>query len=232
MLLDHLLRPIWPPKADSQQAITWALEREVDIITMSFGSVYMDKSIDRAINRAAATTPYPPIFLAAASNSGLNSNPTYPATHPSVIGVHSLDGLGNDNGGLNPSRAPNTENFGTLGVGIEMLWDQKREARSGSSYAAPIAAGIAANNLAWMAHVHRRMLLSDEQYTWLRTVEGIRHMFRKQSMPSGDLHSIAPWVLWREDPSDGDPDRTVCGVLKHSLPLFPPDKGYESKQGR
>lgn len=202
------------------KAINWALDQEVDIMVMSFGSSYIDRRISDAIDHATITRPHPTLVFAAASNSGLNSRPTFPATHDKVIGIYSLDGYGNDNGGLNPSRQPGDTYFGTLGVGIEMLWDDKKEARSGSSYAAPIAAGIAANCLVWLEDMLTRGFLSQEQYKWLRTIEGMRYMLRKQAMGSnGDkvgILSLAPWVLWRRDFTDVE----VCALLKEGVPLF------------
>ncbi|KAK0659788.1 hypothetical protein QBC41DRAFT_44083 [Cercophora samala] len=202
------------------KAIEWAMDQGVDIMVLSFGSAYVDKTVSDAIDRATSARPHPTLVFAAASNSGLNSRPTFPATHGKVIGVYSLDGYGNDNGGLNPSRQSGNIYFGTLGVGIEMLWNDKKEARSGSSYAAPIAAGIAANCLFWLEDMAKKELLSQDQHTWLRTVEGMRYMFRKQAMGSdGDragILSLAPWVLWRRDLTDVD----VCTILKEGMPLF------------
>lgn len=202
------------------KAIDWAMDQEVDIMVMSFGSAYIDKRVSDAIDRAVTTRPHPTLVFAAASNSGLNSRPSFPATHDKVIGVYALDGYGNDNGGLNPSRQPGGTYFGTLGVGIEMLWNNKKEARSGSSYAAPIAAGIAANCLVWLEHMLKKGHFSQDQYTWLRTIEGMRYMLRKQAMGSnGDrvgILSLAPWVLWRRDLTDVE----VCTILKEGIPLF------------
>ncbi|KAK4652897.1 hypothetical protein QC762_503500 [Podospora pseudocomata] len=202
------------------KAIHWAMDQEVDIMVMSFGSAYIDKGVSDAIDRAVTARPHPTLIFAAASNSGLNSRPTFPATHDKVIGVYSLDGYGNDNGGLNPSRKPGGTYFGTLGVGIEMLWNNKKEARSGSSYDAPIAAGIAANCLVWPEHMLKKGYFSQDQYTWLRTIEGMRYMLSKQAMGSnGDrvgILSLAPWVLWRRDLTDVE----VCTILKEGMPLF------------
>lgn len=222
------------------QAIDWAVENEVDIINMSFGSRFEVPGVREAIRRSANTTPKETILFAAASNSGINSERTFPATDSRVIAVHALDGKGNDLGGLNPSREGYYPNFGTLGLGIPTLWDGRVEYKSGTSYAAPIAAGIAANCIEWLDYMQDTGLLTPDQYASLRRPEGIRYMFAKQAKKIGDLLSVAPWNLWKENPLDPvrdgetarpvDPqaDARVLGVLTNELQPVKPERPGET----
>ncbi|TRX94162.1 hypothetical protein FHL15_004930 [Xylaria flabelliformis] len=200
------------------QAVDWAIKNEVDIINMSFGSEFDDINVADALDRACNAKRKKTILLAAASNNGRNSKRTFPARHEGVIAIHSLDGKGNDEGGMNPSRKGYFENFGTLGLGIKTLWDRlpphlessvdawtttaTTKYKSGSSYATPIAAGIVANCIEWIDYMWARGSLNTHQYASLRKPKGIRLMLKKQSEVVGDILSVAPWILWREDHSD------------------------------
>ncbi|KAI1752133.1 hypothetical protein F4782DRAFT_530745 [Xylaria castorea] len=201
------------------QAIDWAIENEVDIINMSFGSEFDDSNVADALDRACNAKRKKTILLAAASNNGRNSKRTFPARYEGVIAIHSLDGKGNDEGGMNPSRQDYFENFGTLGLGIKTSWDELLpeleslpnkpnttattiKYKSGSSYATPIAAGIVANYLEWIDYMEAKGSLDRHQYASLRQSKGIRLMLKKQSEAVGDILSVAPWILWKEDPLD------------------------------
>lgn len=207
------------------QAINWAIEEvRVDIINMSFGSTTINQDIEMAIQKARDTKPNPTIMFAAASNSGLNIHRTFPASDMNVIGIHSLDGYGNDNGGLNPPILTHRDNFGTLGLGIEMLWEGVSEFKSGSSYATPIGAAVAANLLIWLDYMnkHRQDILDPYVYTFLRTTEGVRHMFmrsRKHS-ESSKIDYVAPWFLFEDysqDMPNVDIDLQILSLLKHGM---------------
>ncbi|KAI0857485.1 hypothetical protein F4860DRAFT_357029 [Xylaria cubensis] len=231
------------------QAVDWAIENEVDIINMSFGSEFDDNNVADALDRACNTKPKKTILLAAASNNGRNSKRTFPARHEGVIAIHSLDGKGNDEGGMNPSRQDCFENFGTLGLGIKTLWDElppslessadtrsttaTTKYKSGSSYATPIAAGIVANCIEWIDYMSARGSLNKHQYASLRKPKGIRLILKKQSEEVGDILSVAPWILWKEDPldpiNDGEAPRRVDEkadnhVLELLLEELPPVK--------
>lgn len=182
---------------------------------MSFGSEDHNDKVHQAIKSAMEQTR-PPIFFAGVSNGGFNNTPLYPAIHPDVIAMHSLDGNGNDTGGLNPPASPNLGTFGTLGIGITLSWKGKSAVKSGSSYASPIAAGIAANCLQWLEWVKERKMLSERDYWKLRTVEGMRYMFQQQATgreTAGSIEHVAPWNLWKDEMTDQD----VCGVFKWKI---------------
>lgn len=160
-----------------EQAINHAVKNwDVDIISMSFGldsamtlpvlslgepQQTMDRysrlrrDIEEAMRRASVK---PCIMFAAASNAGKNQPRAFPASSRSgVICVHASDGLGND-GGINPV-AESGDNFMTLGMGHKLMERKVRKEgessgpqwtpvhKSGTSFATPIAAGIAATIL-------------------------------------------------------------------------------------
>lgn len=187
---------------------------------MSFGFEHKNDEVQHAI-KEAMNRKRPPIFFAAVSNEGFNNRPLYPAIHPDVIAIHSLDGNGNDSGGLNPPADPNLGTFGTLGIGISLTWERNSVVKSGSSYASPIAAGIAANCLQWLDWVKDQKMLSQDDYLRLRTGEGMRYMFKKQAKgrkTAGSIRHVAPWNLW----TGKQTDENICGVLKQKVDTVQP----------
>ncbi|KAL8296015.1 hypothetical protein RB600_001482 [Gaeumannomyces tritici] len=215
------------------KAIDWAVGVcDVDIINMSFGSPIIQPSIEDAIGRARERKPHEAILFAAASNSGLNVPRTYPASDTRVIGVHALDGHGYNNGWQNPSAIGKHDNFGTLGLGIRMIWKNQIVYKSGSSFASPTAAAIAANVLAWLDCMKDSL---DGQHRFLRRTDGMRHIFELQGTFHDGLLSVAPCTLFKdftlldqkmpaaedqEMPAAEDQDRRdreVCAVIKHRL---------------
>lgn len=187
---------------------------------MSFGFEDKNDKVQQAINEAMKRKR-PPIFFAGASNGGFNNIPLYPAIHPDVIAMHSLDGNGNDSGGLNPAADPNLGTFGTLGIGIPLVWEGRSVVKSGCSYASPIAAAIAANCLQWLDWVKGQEMLAQGDYLRLRTVEGMRYMFKKQAKgrkTAGSIKYVAPWNLWTGKLTD----ENICGVLKQKIDTVQP----------
>jgi hypothetical protein len=171
----------------------------VDIMIMSFGFPDTVKSISKQIGKMVYDREPPMLVFAAASNDGVNSRRTFPASHAGVFAIHSLDGIGTDNGGLNPPiEKSHDDKFGTLGLGIPYTWNGRKEVRKGSSYAAPAAAGIAANCIIWTEWMKQQGHhdLSDRHCLALRSFEGIKLFLEKASKPSGPYLSIAPWNLW------------------------------------
>lgn len=134
--------------ANTYQAVEWAIEEEVDIISMSFGLDSQDTEIDDAIDAACAKNIS---IFAAASNSGGNRDRAYPANRIGVICIHASDGYGND-GGISPTPLEEGRNFSTLGIRIFSKWKKTKTCVSGTSYATPIAAAIFANILEFARH--------------------------------------------------------------------------------
>ncbi|KAM0227188.1 hypothetical protein ACHAPO_011725 [Fusarium lateritium] len=127
-------------------------EWQVDIISMSFGWPSSDfdghEALEAAIDKAYSKKV---LMFAAAANSGGRLSRAYPASSPHVICVHSTDALGNASD-FSPTADPNSINIATVGECVESAWlsslcDSSNydcvKSRSGTSYAAPIVAGIA-----------------------------------------------------------------------------------------
>ncbi|KAM5385425.1 hypothetical protein ACJZ2D_001066 [Fusarium nematophilum] len=187
------------------KAIQWAVEDvKADIITMSFGSDVPSNAILTAIEESQKTRPdrkHKPILFASAANHGLNKKtPSFPASDSRVICTFILDGAGADNSGMNPPTSANYGNFGTLGVDIETRWDNKAgetvtRYTSGTSYATPVLAAIAANYLAWLDYYAND--LGDALHAVARAKEGIEAMFADhmgcKKSSSTDISFVAPW---------------------------------------
>lgn len=127
----------------------WATDVwEVDVISMSLGFNRLDLTVSDAIKHAYAQDV---IMLAAAANHGGNASITFPANqHSMVLGINSTDGLGNPST-FTPSPGPLRENYSVLGEGVSSQWPKKlggpSKRKAGTSFATPIATGIAATLL-------------------------------------------------------------------------------------
>ena len=69
--------------------------------------------------------------------------------------------------------------FATLGVAIESAWAGQSLYLTGTSFATPIAAGIAANILEF---ARRKMALSDDKWEQLASYQGMRCAFKLLSV--------------------------------------------------
>lgn len=101
------------------QALEWAINEEVDIISMSFGmdndNPAMQKQILKAYNENI-------IMFAAASNRGQNYEVTFPARENEVICIYSTNGNGSKSH-CNPTRLKNSGyHFATVGVAVKSAW--------------------------------------------------------------------------------------------------------------
>lgn len=146
------------------QAINYAVETwDVDIISMSFGWPSCDFNnysiLQEAIDNANAKKV---LMFAAAANSGGRRGRAYPASASEVICVYSTDTNGNRSN-FSPTAEDHNTNIATVGESIESAWptllcrDRDNptsvKTRSGTSYATPIIAGIAAFQLQY-ARLH------------------------------------------------------------------------------
>jgi subtilisin family serine protease len=155
------------------------------------------------------------ILIASAANSGGNSGRAYPAKDERVICMHASDGMGNESYGINPSALPNSDNFTTLGLGIQFSWCDKPMWKSGTSYSAPIAAGIAASILDVVKNPALDGKIPLEQLVELGTGHGMKKIFRlmaKQALRGG-YDFVNPWNLWTTGLDEGD----VCSLIKEQL---------------
>lgn len=166
---------------------------------MSFGFPSRNENLYRAIQHAAREGV---LIFAAASNAGKNlpEGIAWPAREENVICVHSADGLGNRST-FTPSPKDNMRIM-VPGEYIYSSWPEKLGSldnlkyMSGTSCAAPIAAGIAAVILDYA-----RGFLNDEDWKSLRRVSSMRRMFEELR----DMHNtegywwIKHWTLFAKD---------------------------------
>lgn len=143
------------------------------------------------------------IIIAAASNSGVN--PHYPISFPAnmrqVICIHSSDGEGNPSP-RNPPATPDC-NLAMLGEGVAAAWPRNLETdredglrvASGSSVAAPIAAGLASLVIDYASQPG----VSHETVTnWrrLKHCDEMRKVFKEMARERAGYFSIAPSSLF------------------------------------
>ncbi|KAF7553489.1 hypothetical protein G7Z17_g3625 [Cylindrodendrum hubeiense] len=157
----------------------------VDVISMSFG--YPTNQVDGygelegAILYAHSKNV---LVFAAASNSGANLDRAYPARDPHVICVHATDSDGNRSK-FSPTALAHDLNIATIGEAVQSAWpvslcDTRTnpecvQYKSGTSYATPIAVGIAAFLLQYA-----RLHLAD-QADMLKRQSRMKEVFRKIS---------------------------------------------------
>ncbi|GFP58531.1 subtilisin DY [Trichoderma asperellum] len=138
------------------EAIKWAVEEKgVHIICLSFGFPYTTKQLDpirRAILKANAADV---LIFAAASNWGGNQPVAFPACMDEVICVGSADGRGVKS--VFTPNLPQGKRLCVLGERIESSWppnmlngNESPPRKSGTSFATPVAAGVAAMVLDYM----------------------------------------------------------------------------------
>ncbi len=121
------------------KAIDWAVRHKADIINMSFGTTEMIEALRIAIEDATNNN----VVLVAASGNEGSELPFYPAAHPDVIAVASVDTLellaGFSNyGGYLDLVAPGVNIYSALAGDYDWgTW-------SGTSFSAPIVSGTIA----------------------------------------------------------------------------------------
>lgn len=173
--------------------------QKVDIISMSFGFPLLEPSLD-GLNKALLEAHRADIVLfAAGHNSGGRKRVSFPANQDHVICIGACDGL-NWSSSFNPSRIHNM--FCTLGENIVTPWQTAGSlSKSGTSYATPIAAGIAAVVMDWMIHESRSWSQEDQRHSRkVRTKSGIVKIFQeKLSEERNGYRVLVPWALFNED---------------------------------
>jgi tetratricopeptide (TPR) repeat protein len=193
--------------AQVANAIAWAVEREVDIISMSFGWNEDKESVKKQIELARRKGI---LIFAAAWNDGIHApkHGVFPARHPTVTCVYSCTGNGRPSY-FNTWDSKNKANFMFLGEDIAVIGADDRPVEdvgrvTGTSFATPIAAGTAALVLELVRSYFKRDLELIEKH--LKTYEGISSVLHDMSdYPTGTLSSayrqITPWRMLCKNPS-------------------------------
>ncbi|WAO84616.1 Subtilisin-like protein [Fusarium falciforme] len=194
-------------------AIEWAIENEVHIINMSFGLSSPNWNIITAICRAESLGI---ICTAAASNYGSNQTRSFPAKLDQVLCIHAGDGNGNKCE-QNPTPLRRSDNLSTLGVCIPSEWeDEEGHYISGTSYAAPVAAGIAANVLRFVRYATARGLMTQFQYDYAHSRSGMKRIMLAmcETQQRDGYEFVTPWRrIWREGSTESD----VVSKMKEAL---------------
>jgi hypothetical protein len=179
------------------KAIKWAIEQQVDVISMSFGWDHEMPEVGEQIDRARAKGI---LLFAAASNDGdfTPKHGVYPASHHLVYCIYSCRGLGNSSE-FNPRFTDDAAKFMFPGEDLAILETNNKPVtgtvrQSGTSFATPIAAGIAA-----MILDLARLTLEDSEEVErrLKKVEGMTAILRAMSTGArdGGYYHIQPWTL-------------------------------------
>jgi hypothetical protein len=170
---------------------------------MSFGFDEEHPELYDAIQHAAHQNV---LMFAAASNDGKNrpDGVAWPARHESVICVHSGDGNGNPSDFTPAAR----DNMRVMVLGECINSASPRHLKhvgdhhlmSGTSCAAPIAAGIAALILDYA-----RVFLEQHEWEKLRRVQSIRRVFQllKDSESRSEYWWIKHWALFDPKGDEG-----------------------------
>ncbi|RMJ15841.1 hypothetical protein CDV36_004482 [Fusarium kuroshium] len=199
----------------SLKAIEWATKMwKVDIISLSLGMDVQDETVRKALDEIL----YPPrdtpevVVIAAASNSGGNEDVAFPACYKDIVCIHSTDGLGN------PSKKNPTpykgKDLAVLGMSIESGSKDKDEDKakayiSGTSFAAAIGAGIAANILEF---ARRDPEMRDRERWLLFSSWGMSRVLRSMSSKRGGYRYVRPWKLF-----DGRPEKEIWSEIRGAL---------------
>lgn len=141
------------------------------------------------------------VLFAAACNKGGLEEVAYPASQAEVICINSTDGEGTPST-FNPSNKKD-KNFSTVGEGVLSSWLHNEQRRmNGTSFATPIAAGIAAFTMDYMEQKKIDWLKEDDIYVagGIKTRGGIAAVFNQHlSYVRGDVRFLSPWRFFKKD---------------------------------
>lgn len=155
-------------------------------------------------------------MFAAAANSGGNKPRAYTASRGSpVICVHASDGNGND-GGISPDPLPDEPNFSTLGISIASKWKGDDVLKSGTSFATPIAAALAADVLELARH---KCDLNEEQFQSLCDYDGICKILKFMAKKRQGHDYLTPLHIWNNENNEEAIKQKlydIAGYWRHS----------------
>lgn len=148
------------------------------------GYEHLESAIERALYEHVLT-------FAAASNGGGNNDRAYPAREKQIFCIHSTDAKGTRSK-FSPTAEDFGYNFATIGEAVESFWpthlcadgEQAVRVKSGTSFATPIGASIAAFLL-----LYARVYLKPEQAARLKrysAMESLLHEVSKGSRAKKD----------------------------------------------
>lgn len=209
-----------PSPSSVSAALEWALEKKVDIVSMSLGFDQMHEDISKQINLARLKGV---LIFAAASNDGPNAPDwgAFPAWLSNVFCINSADSSGAKSW-FNPRNTDEKLNFMFIGEEIGILSEDGTLVAdlprlTGTSFATPIAAGTAALVLD-LVRMQKIETASPKVEPCLKTYEGMSAVFKMMSSPptafGAEFYNVRPWRL----------------LGKKGPPLSRPNEPNESKQ--
>ncbi|RSL40082.1 hypothetical protein CEP53_013603 [Fusarium sp. AF-6] len=169
------------------KAIEWARSYNVHIISMSF-RIPKTPEIKKIIKEAENSGV---IFFVAASNNGVHAGRSFPATLDTVLCIHATDGRGNT-GSMNPDPESHRDNFSTLGVAIPSVWENGVYL-SGTSYATPVAASMAAVILGFIKAAVAAGKMPKESIEEVFDRQGMKNILLAMTMLRDGYNCIVPW---------------------------------------
>jgi hypothetical protein len=189
------------------------MDIQAKIVVMPFGwernkrnSEY--SAFEQTLDDIAVPTA-PRLLFAAASNGGANLRRTYPASQSSVFSIHASNHEGKRKG-YNPTAIRDEMNYITIGHEVPGYDQSSRE--SGTSFATPVAAAIAAAIIEMMG------LYGSPASKWtleyLQTYDGMNRVFSKMSQRR-DGYDYLDWAdLFSEQRTDEEVCETISGWLR------------------
>ena len=208
------------------QAFEWGSDENVDIISLSWGfRIKTITEIETVINKAIKSGI---IVIAAAGNEGSNFNIPFPANMTDVFCIGAARALGCDSE-FNP---PHDEGFKFSALGEEVcaaytkhnyyppLQHNEQQAQSGSSIAIPVAVGIAANMLEYIAGA------LDGGFEGREATVAMKKLFIAMSSATRkkDYKNLVPWDLFRRDMETNSQE--IMKILKSEIGIHSiDDKG-------
>jgi len=188
---------------------------------MSFG---LKKNVSEVSDAIGLALERKKIVFAAAANEGGLEPRAYPASLPGVICIHASDGYGTP-AEFNPT-PESGDNFSTVGIAIDSAWKGKPVLRSGTSFATPVAAGIAANILEF-ARTH--LTREDDNAQFLYSYRGMRHILLAMSPERSNYNFMSFWNVFpeRDNPAEGLDE--ICKDLRKFISTEEIAKAWKGK---
>lgn len=199
------------------QAIKWALEQKVDIISMSWTTRTSDKHLERAVYEAADdSSGRATLMFCSTADEGMYSDNIYPADYDKkVVRVSATDRWGHL---TSKSHGPKAVNIQIPGENIEAVGPayigSVMPHVSGSSVATALAAGIASLALLLLRTYNNA---DDRTMRRFYTKEGIMRVFNQMDADKGGIQ------LSKLFPLNMDKESTVHDTLQRnwSIENFP-----------
>lgn len=131
------------------------------------------------------------VIFVAASNNGVNSGRSFPATLDTVLCIHAIDGKGN-RGSMNPEPESHRDNNSVLGVTVPSAWDNGVYL-SGPSSTTPVAAGMTAVALGFIKATVPASKMPTGSIEESFDRQGMKNIQLAMTMLRDGYNCIVPW---------------------------------------